>query len=807
MRVDVTPPELQLAPGQTAVLSVEITNTTSLIESYGVRVLGLDPQWVHAAPASVPLFPGSTGFVTVVVTVPATFPAGRHGLVVQAYGESNPHDYVLVDVPTSMVDLPSFTVALEPPVIDAGRTARLGLLVVNTGNVTQTFVPEVDDVDGRHGVSFDPDQVQLGPGEQTVMQLVSRGRRPWFGTPEARQLTVWLHSGGVRKETAGTILQRARIPRGLVALAGLLVAATVFAAVVGSVFADVVGISRRQEDLLVAALTDEGDAKTLAADPTVVGGSVKVVGSSQPVAGATVQAYPAADSNLAVATAATGDDGTYELRNLAPGAYRLRFTAAGFREVWYPSALAFETAAEVEVSAETPLSGIDVGLGGQPGIVGGKIVGDDPAGAMVRLVLPASALGSSQDAQVATAEALADGSFRFEKVPAPAEYRLEVSKAGYAHEAHAVKLGAAEERQGIEVLLRKGGGSIAGVITSGAAPLGGVNVEVTDGVVQVATTSLTTEPFGSFAVRDLATPGTYTLTFTFAGYRPQVLTVKLNENQELTGLAISLADADGSISGTVRAADGSSVGGVTVTATNGEITVSTTTLSIGQVGVYTLVGLPSPSTFTVSFAAKGYVGQSRSVDLDSLAGADLSNVDVFLAAATARISGTVSDSSGLVGGVKIQATSGPAVYNASSANEPLGSYQLPQLPPGTYTVTFARPGSALQTFLVSLAPGEARTLDVLMTSRAAISGRLTNSNGTPVAGAEVRLYRAVDFPEVPATTIRTGNDGTYVLADLNAPESYVIEFAFSPNSPGDASLRIDLGAGEQRVGVDHQFAN
>ena len=35
-------------------------------------------------------------------------------------------------------------------------------------------------------------------------------------------------------------------------------------------------------------------------------------------------------------SAATADDGTYTVAALLPGTYKLRFTAEGYDEVWYP---------------------------------------------------------------------------------------------------------------------------------------------------------------------------------------------------------------------------------------------------------------------------------------------------------------------------------------------------------------------------------------------------------------------------------------------------------------------------------------
>ena len=805
MRFEVSPSEAVVIAGQPVVLTVELTNASTVIESYGVRALGLDPDWVMVEPSNLALFPGTTGFATVIVTVPQSYPAGSHTVTVQAFVERDPTEYLLVDVALHMAEMSTITAELQPLMVQATKVARFGLVVANEGNRVAELTPMADPGDETTRIVFTPASIVLEPGAKAVIQVEARGKRPWFGPPDARQIAFTVGSSATRVEVLGTILQRARIARGLIALVGLLVAASVFAVVLTSVFSDVVDASKVPDNLLKAAIEGDAANKRLSSTPTRVAGRVAIVGSSAGVSGATVQVYPADDPLVPVVSAASGDDGQYEIRNLAPGRYRIRFTAAGFREVWYPSALAFETAKDVEVAPDGSLDGLDVGLGGQPGTIKGKVVGDKPDGAQVRLVLPGETRGSTIDAEAAVVAASADGGFVFEKVPAPATYRIEVTKAGFARETREVKLGAAEERNGIELLLRRGDGAISGLVRGPLGALGGVEIAVSDGTRSVSTTSLTTDPPGTFVVRDLVTPASYTLKFTHPGFRPEVLTVKLAENQPLTGLTVSLSGAEGSISGVARGPSGAGIGGVEVTASNGEITVSSLSLSSGQVGAYTIVGLPAPSSYTLTFSKIGYVSQSRSTDIDPLLTSAVIGVDTNLQIASASLTGKITDTTGPIADVAITVTDGAQTFSSASANEPLGSYRFPRLPPGTYTVTFSRSGSVSQTFLVALEAGDARVLDVSIAARSSIAGLILSVDNLPLAGAEVRLYLATGFPGTAARVLRTGADGRYLFIDLDAPESYVIEFASAPNAPGVASVRVDLTGSDQRTGIDYRF--
>ena len=396
MRFEVSPREAVVLAGQPVVLSVELTNTSDVIESYGVRALGLDPSWVMVEPSSLALFPGTTGFATVIVTVPVSYPAGAHNVTVQAFVERDPREYDLIDVALHMAEVSTVTADLQPLMVQASRVARFGLVVANEGNRVAQVTPTTAGDDDMH-VVFVPASVAVEPGAKAVIQVEARGKRPWFGPPEARQVAFSVNSGTSQVEVIGTILQRARIARGLIALVGLLAAASVFAVVLTSVFSDVVDASKVPDNLLKAAVEGGAGGKRTSSTPTRIAGRVAIAGSAKGVSGATVQVYLASDPLVPVASAASGDDGKYEIRNLAPAKYRIRFTAAGFREVWFPGTLGFETAKDVEVKPDDDLEALDVELGGQPGTIKGKVVGDKPEGAHVKLVLPGASRGSAID--------------------------------------------------------------------------------------------------------------------------------------------------------------------------------------------------------------------------------------------------------------------------------------------------------------------------------------------------------------------------------------------------------------------------
>ena len=137
--------------------------------------------------------------------------------------------------------------------------------------------------------------------------------------------------------------------------------------------------------------------------------------------------------------------------------------------------------------------------------------------------------------------------------------------------------------------------------------------------VTSSTVSLTRAKLGAFVLRNLPTPGTFTVVVTAPGYASQTLSVALAQAEELTGLSVILTRGSGSIDGKVALADGSPLGDVTVTVSGGPLSITTETLSKGKgvhgTGTYQFTGLPVPGTYEVAFSGPGLQPETREVVL------------------------------------------------------------------------------------------------------------------------------------------------------------------------------------------------
>src|SRR4029453_19199086 len=133
---------------------------------------------------------------------------------------------------------------------------------------------------------------------------------------------------------------------------------------------------------------------------------------------------------------------------------------------------------------------------------------------------------------------------------------------------------------------------------------------IADPSVQAVVAKTTISADGSFALTDVPTPAASTTVVERPGSALESREVKLDAAADLSGLDIQLRAGDGIITGHVLTG-GQPLGGVTVEATDGTNKVDTVTLTVGDVGAYTLRNLPTPAHYNVTVSRPGYTTQSR----------------------------------------------------------------------------------------------------------------------------------------------------------------------------------------------------
>lgn len=372
--------------------------------------------------------------------------------------------------------------------------------------------------------------------------------------------------------------------------------------------------SGAQQAAAVAQGSTTGVDAVIAGYPASITGKVNPGDTLKPTT-TTVTARPlqsgpagfmAAPSGTTPVSTTTAADGSYTLTNLpAPGSYQLTFTTAG-----YQAQTLVDTVDGGEHRLEPTMT-----LSASTGTVSGTVSADGaPLGQAT-----VSTTVNGNPLTITTPTTGQVGAFSLANLPTPATYVITFHAEGHGSQTTVVDLAAGQSRAGLNVSLASGTGSVTGRLLDAAGHgLGGATVTVGGASGGAAgnptTTTLTNGSVGSFVINGLVAPGSYTLTFSLAGYAPATVPVQLAGNGAPPSVVVHLASELGSISGTVTLRGGGYVG-ATVTATNGIVTRTTTSSASGgglPDGGYLISGL-TPGTYSVTVTANGLHQQTRIV--------------------------------------------------------------------------------------------------------------------------------------------------------------------------------------------------
>jgi len=281
-----------------------------------------------------------------------------------------------------------------------------------------------------------------------------------------------------------------------------------------------------------------------------------------------------------------------------------------------------------------------------------------------------------------------NGAWSFAGVSAPGYYLLTFAKPGYQTRQYILNAADADATEPLPVAMTAGHGSLTGRITGPAGAVGGATITISDGQNVVATSSTSSGSVGNWKVDGLSTPGTFLINASKDGLSLESALVTLAAGQSKS-LNLSLKSGMGSLVGTVAGTDSlgvtGGVGGVTVTATDGKITRTATTVTSGPVGRYTLPALPAPGKYTVTFALDGFLPQTQEVTLAT--GQSKAVADAMLSPANTVVGGTVTDAAGLgLVGAGLVLTGPANTYKTMSVSNPLGSFRFNGVAPGTYVL-------------------------------------------------------------------------------------------------------------------------
>lgn len=458
-------------------------------------------------------------------------------------------------------------------------------------------------------------------------------------------------------------------------------------------------------------------------------GTVTAQSNRLPVGRILVEAYRQTPTGLvAVGSAATQADGTYAIDGLFPSDYLLRFSAEGFESTWWPRAARQKGAEQIPVAASAARDGLDAQVTGLPASVSGSVE-DQTLDGTVAVTVTARSLDlptASDPTGVAARQVTTDGSYALRDLVAPATYELSFAAPGYETSTTTVTVTGGERRLQPSISPEADPGQVRGtVVDTQGQGIGGVTITTAIEGQEISVITPTVGARGVFTFDNLPTPGTYVLSFSAEGYGTASEIVDLDPTQPTAPLQVTLQEGTGSLTGTLLGPDGIGLGGATVTVggvdaadltsqsggtdtPTASVVPTTTTLTDGEVGRFSIAGLAVPGEYTLTFTLEGYAPTTVPVELS--ADEPPPDLQVPIQTLLGGIAGTVRGPGAQpYADATVSLTDGTTSWTARTGGagslEGAGGFRVEGLEPGTYSVTVSAEGLEQQTAIVTVLAG------------------------------------------------------------------------------------------------------
>ncbi len=717
-------PTVGAAPGETVTGRIEVHNDGSTDAVCSVAVVGLTPDDLdESAPApavkiSVPA--GSTIVSEISIAVPRALGIGQHAAAFEATSDRPGDRAVLTPFTVSIVSVARVELVPQPSTIRARRRADFHLDVINNEpqQVDISIVGEAPDVQ----VSFTPSVFSLRPGQRAVSKGHVKGPRRIAGENLQHNILVTARGRASTTSTTAPYIQRPLFAHRMRMGLALLSVVALWLAAIGGVAlwlsnrdngasdatAELIGVDTDGDGIIDAFFLADGTPVTgtdsngdgipdvfVDADGNVIIG-LDTDGDGIP------DAIVDGQGNKIVAVDTNGDGIADALSDGSPLASADDSVVAG------PSTTVLRGTVNADgdpTAVAITLVPIELGATDAAAPIGFRGAATEPPSGKIWSARTATLADLAPTVRRSVAidpvqiQPNGDGVWLFTDVAQGQSYEVAFVRPGYDTQSFVITPPVGGEPIELDVEMVPSKGALSGTVVGPSGGLGGAEVIVTDGTLTFTTTSDSNG--GGWALDAISTPGIYTVSASLRGYATAVRQVELTAGQKSTNVNLQMVPGLATMTGLVTDANGVGLGGATVTASNGETTLTTSTLTDGNVGFFSLPQLASPATYTVSTTLDGYITQTRRVPLQG----SLSGIDFTMTSTTLVLSGQVlSSNGGPIESAGLTISTGDLRFRATTSQS--GVFSVDRLPPGNYTVTVEHYQHEPSTVFVALTAGQ-----------------------------------------------------------------------------------------------------
>ncbi|MBF9073144.1 peptidoglycan-binding protein [Streptacidiphilus fuscans] len=222
------PASTTVDPGGTALVRLRVRNTGDIVDEYRFVPVGAVAPYVTVEPATLRLYPGTTGTVELRFAPPRTpdATAGPNPYGIQVVPSEHPEATTVPEGNLTITPFTELRAELVPHTVRGRFRGRPVLALDNLGNTRVTASVAGGDNGDQLAFELHPASVQIEPGRAAFVKATVRPQRvTWLGRKENRPFRLTAQrSGAERLPVDGTFVQLAVLPRWL---------ATVFSLVAG----------------------------------------------------------------------------------------------------------------------------------------------------------------------------------------------------------------------------------------------------------------------------------------------------------------------------------------------------------------------------------------------------------------------------------------------------------------------------------------------------------------------------------------------------------------------------------------------
>lgn len=204
--------------GASTTVALRLRNTGDVVEEYRIQLVGDPALWVRVEPATLKLYPGTSGTVELTFVPPRTpdATAGPNPYGVQVLPVEQPDATVVVEGMLSITPFTEFFAELLPPVSRGRLRGRPRLALDNLGNTPLTASLVGRDRADQLDFELQPSSVQIAPGRAAFAKVTMRPKqRRWIGGKQDLPFGIAVQRSGFEPTTVdGTWMQARCCPGG-----------------------------------------------------------------------------------------------------------------------------------------------------------------------------------------------------------------------------------------------------------------------------------------------------------------------------------------------------------------------------------------------------------------------------------------------------------------------------------------------------------------------------------------------------------------------------------------------------------------